>query len=107
WQGNEGQEALTFGQQGGEIRSLAFGRDSERIASAGRAPPGSHNTAVKVWDVRSGRVNVEFTGHSIVVFDVAWHPDGQRIASAGLTIGRTPFVVKVWDARSGREAFAL
>ena len=41
----------------------------------------------------------------VVVFCVAWHPDGQRIASAGWDGGQ--FTVKVWDARTGREAFAL
>jgi WD40 repeat protein len=62
---------------------------------------------VKVWDVRTGRVSVEFTRHAGVVFCVAWHSDGQRIASSGWNVERTLFVIKVWDARSCREAFAL
>ena len=57
--------------------------------------------------MRSGRVSVEFTGHAGVVFSVAWHPDGQRIASSGWDAERKMFVVKVWDARTGRTAFAL
>ena len=53
-------------------------------------------TLVKVWDAATGRVSVEFSGHSAPVFCVAWHPDGQRIASAG-SAGRQ-HTVKVWDA---------
>jgi WD40 repeat protein len=106
-QGNEGQEALTFSQQGGEVYSMAVSPDGQRIASAGPAPPGSVDTSVKVWDVRSGRVSVEFKGHSVVVLCVAWHPNGQRIASAGWDQQQKLPVVKVWDAQTGGEAFAL
>ena len=52
-------------------------------------------------------MSLEFTGHPGVVFCVAWHPDGQRIASAGWDDERKQFVVKVWDARTGRPGFAL
>ena len=33
------------------------------------------------------------------MFCVAWHPDGQRIASSGWDDERKLFIVKVWDAR--------
>ena len=61
---------------------------------------------VKVWDAQTGEVGVEFSGHTAsVVFCVAWHPDGQRIASAGRD-GQL-HTVKVWDAQTGREVFEL
>ena len=60
---------------------------------------------VKVWDMRADLVSNEFTGHAGVVFSVAWHPDGQRIASSGRFPDGKGFVVKVWDAHTGREAF--
>jgi WD40 repeat protein len=50
-------------------------------------------------------VSVEFLGHQAVVFCVAWHPDGQRIASSGWEDRRKLFVVKVWDARTLRVGF--
>ena len=36
---------------------------------------------------------------------MAWHPDGQRIATAGAD--GPQLAVKVWDARNGREYFAI
>jgi WD40 repeat protein len=106
-QEDERQEAFTFNQRSGEVWSMALSPDGRRIASAGQALPGGRAAPVKVWDVRSGRVSVEFTGHSGVVFCVAWHPDGQRIASAGWDSDRKLFVVKVWEARTGQVAFTL
>jgi WD40 repeat protein len=70
---------------------------------------------VKVWDVATGRSSVEFNGGADIVFDLAWHPDGQRLASAGNGDGL--FTVKVWDRLRpekpifqlppGREYFAV
>jgi eukaryotic-like serine/threonine-protein kinase len=106
-QGNEGQEVLTFSEHAGGVKSIAISLDGQSIASAGIAAPGSLDTPVKVWDVRSGRVNFEFTGHASVVFFVVWDPDGRRIGSYGWDAERKMKVVKVWDARTGRQDFAL
>ena len=102
--GTRRQELLTFTAHSDEIRSVAFspGPNGAWIASAGS------DGLVKVWDARTGRVSVEFSGHAEfsgnrgVIFCVAWHPEGDFIASAGLDT-----VVRVWDARTEREVFAL
>jgi WD40 repeat protein/serine/threonine protein kinase len=103
--GDEGrQETLTFAEHGDEIRSVSFCPDNvngRRIASAG------HGGLVKIWDAQTGRVSAEFRGHEElsgirgVVFCAAWHPKGDRIASASLD------TVRVWDARTEREFFKL
>jgi WD40 repeat protein/serine/threonine protein kinase len=98
--GDEGQELLTFSRHSHEIRGVACSPDdSRRIASAGS------DGVVRIWDVQTGQVSVDFTGHNQIVFFVAWHPDGKRIASAGID-GKEQSV-KVWDARSGREVCTL
>jgi WD40 repeat protein/serine/threonine protein kinase len=106
--GDEGQALLTFTQHSAEIRCVACSRDG-RIASVGQG------TDVKVWDIATGHCSVELNGETVVVFDLAWHPDGQRLACAGND--EELFTVKVWDTlRSekpilqlppGREYFAV
>jgi eukaryotic-like serine/threonine-protein kinase len=101
--GDEAQEACTFSQGAGEVWTMAVSPDGHSIASAGLGS----DAPVKIWDARSGQVTVEFAGHESVVFCVAWHPDGQRIASSGWDVERKLFIVKVWDARTGEVGFEL
>src|SRR5262249_28429506 len=74
--GDERQEILTF-THSDEVRSVTFSPDdSQRVASA--AEYGI------VWDVATGEKKVEFKHNAAVavVFSLAWHRDGERIASA-------------------------
>jgi WD40 repeat protein/serine/threonine protein kinase len=103
-QGNEVQKADTFYQQTSEVWTMAVSRDGEKIASSGLGL--GVDAPVKVWDARSGRLSVEFAGHQAIVFCLAWHPDGQRIATSGWDRERKLFVVKVWDARDARTVRA-
>jgi WD40 repeat protein len=105
--GDEGQEGLTLIRTDSEVWSTAISRDGRRIASGGLASPGLPDAPVKVWDLPTGRMSLELAGHPGVVFCVAWHPDGDRIASSGWNDERKMFVVKVWDTRTGRPAYAL
>ncbi len=98
-QGHEGQEAKTFEKHADEIWSLAVSPDGRRVVSGGWSMP------VKVWDLQSGRVDLEYNGQGNIVFCVAWHPDGGRIASGGRSGGL--FTVKVWNAQTGQAAFEL
>jgi WD40 repeat protein len=88
---------------------VAFSPNGQWIASAGLGAD------VKIWDAATGQVSVELPGDTLVVFDLAWLPDGQRIAVAG-SDGRLQ-TVKVWDLRqtdkpifqlpAGQEYFAV
>jgi eukaryotic-like serine/threonine-protein kinase len=90
---DEGQES-NFAQHGEELRSVAVSPDGAKLVSAG------HGGVLKVWDAATGQRIVEIPGHKVIVFSVAWHPDSQRLASAGSDGPQR--AVKVWDARSGQ-----
>jgi WD40 repeat protein len=58
-----------------------------------------------VLSAASGQSIAGFSGHTVLVFSAAWHPDGRRIASTGPE-GRR-HAVKVWDAGNGRELYSI
>ena len=93
---DESEGTPTF-RQGHEVRTLAVRPDGRFVVSAGNGP------CAKVWDAATLRETFPFTGHSVTVFSVDWHPDGRRIASAG-SVGRH-HSIKVWDASDGQEQF--
>ncbi len=41
----------------------------------------SNDVVIQIWDVATGNTVVTCTGHSSNVENVAWSPDGQRLAS--------------------------
>jgi WD40 repeat protein/serine/threonine protein kinase len=106
--GDETEEVLTLSQPSGEVWSLAVSPDGRRVATSGQARPNLRNVPVYVWDLTTGRIDLEFAGHPSVVFSVGWHPDGGQLASSsGWDDERKAHVVKVWDTRTGRTAYVL
>jgi WD40 repeat protein len=74
----------------GGARSLAFHPSGKLLAAA------SLVRTVRVWDVRTGRLLRELTGHEDAVNCVAYSPDGRRLASAA-----DDHTIRLWDADSG------
>jgi WD40 repeat protein len=52
-------------------------------------------------------MDLKLPGHPKVVFAVAWHPDGERLASTGGIDERSAHTVNVWDSRTGKTVYAL
>jgi WD40 repeat protein/serine/threonine protein kinase len=96
---DEGEKPLNFTAHRDEVRTVAYSPHGRWIASAGHGPD------VKVWDAATGQVRAELNGDTLVVFRLAWSPDGRRIAVAG-SDGRKQ-TVKVWDVATQKEIFEL
>lgn len=91
WEPNEGRCLKVLEGHQHQIASLAFSPTGHRLASV------SDDGEIKVWDIK--------TGHCLLTVDdgsrlrtVAWSPDGQYLAVAGLDK-----VVKLRNAETGRH----
>jgi len=88
------QILLTLSGHTQGVRSVAFSRNGQKLASA------SLDRTVKICDAATGQVTLTFRGHTRGVNRVAFHPGDKRLASSS---GRS---VRVWDAITGQELFS-
>jgi len=75
------------------VRSLAFTPDGTVLAAAGG---NTEDFTIRVWNVISGEAIGTLSGHSGIVWNVAFSPDGQLLASAS-----SDGTAKIWNWRSG------
>ncbi len=87
------------------VRCVTFSQDGRLLAcgSGGRAvrkvyDNSPDDTAVRVWDMESGREVHCFRGHQEPVEVVAFSPAGDSVLSAGLDD-----LVRQWDLKGGKE----
>ncbi len=78
---------------GSRVQSLAFSPDGTRLASGGDWG----DTAIRVWDPRSGTLVATLAGVDDPVQSIAFSPSGDRLAAAKLN-----GAVELWDPESGR-----
>jgi eukaryotic-like serine/threonine-protein kinase len=106
WDATASPEARTISGPTGGFSGVDFSPDGKRLASGSGtwdATKKAHVSGeVKVWDTQSGQELVTVKGLVAGVNNVAFSPDGKRMA--GATADKT---VKVWDAQSGQELLAL
>jgi WD40 repeat protein/DNA-binding SARP family transcriptional activator len=93
--------------------ALALSPDGSRIAAAGSigcaqvrdqeaASPSAAATTALVWDARTGTRLLTLAGATSTIDDVAYSPDGSRIATGG-----DDGTAIVWDASTGKRQLAL
>ncbi|HEY6287081.1 MAG TPA: serine/threonine-protein kinase [Ktedonobacteraceae bacterium] len=97
WDATSGKPVYTYRGHKDEIATVAWSPNGKRIASAGGngtypSPKGS-DTTVHVWDALTGANAMPYSGHSEIVWSVAWSPEGSRIVSAS-----REKTVQVWKA---------
>lgn len=80
----------------GGISAITFSHDGAQLATTG-----SWDRVVKVWDTKTGSV-VQSLSVKGRILDVAFSPDGKRLATAYNT-GKTD----LWDIGSGKNIFTL
>jgi WD40 repeat protein len=87
------------------VASMAFSPDGQALATGDGyfgGSKGSNEAAVRLWDVRQGRLLRQFAAHLSSVCDVAFSPDGKSLATAG-----NDARASVWDVASGQRRFQV
>ena len=73
--------------------SIAFSPDGNRLAS------GSKDQTLKLWNTRTGELQLTLAPHSGRIESLAFSADGQTLASGG---GGGDTTIKLWDVTSLR-----
>ena len=78
------------------ISAVAFSRDGRCFASA------AADSAIRLWEVATGRELPRLTGHSGYATTIAFSPDSRLLAS-----GSASGEIKIWDVSANQLAFNL
>jgi WD40 repeat protein/tRNA A-37 threonylcarbamoyl transferase component Bud32 len=73
------------------VNSVAISSDGKTLVSSGASK------TIKIWDVKSGRLQSTLTGHQNIITSVAISGDGKILAS-----GSSDRTINIWDLKSGR-----
>ncbi len=83
------------------VDRIRFGPEGKRLAVVG-CDSLSLVGEVRILDAENGRELFALKGHTLNVIDVAWSPDGERLAT-----GSADHAVRLWDLTTGQGILTL
>jgi eukaryotic-like serine/threonine-protein kinase len=95
WDTATGKQQISFSDQGGFTRALAFSPDGKKLAAGGES------RTVFIWDLETGR-RLGQEVHRDPVWAVAFSTDGKTLASS--TVGGA---IKLWDMTLPEQATTI
>ena len=102
WDALTGQKLFDYQDAIGGLRSVAFGPDGKLLAIGSTGDPTDTRGEASVLEVASGEILGSMPGHAGWVWDLAFSPDGKRLATVDFWgVGR------VWDVSTGEPLVEL
>lgn len=86
-----------------EVMALAFSPQGDLLASGGGGEPFPGNTAIRLWDVATGKEVGRLAGHSEKVCSLCFSSDGRRVAATAWRAAREMWIWDVKDRRVVRK----
>ena len=102
-----GEIVLTRALPGSPLPTFALRYSPDGMLLALGTDEASRSPEIKVLDASDGRELKSLTGHRFTIVDLAFSPDGRRLASAAMALGAgtrgVDSEVKLWDLATGRD----
>ncbi len=79
-----------------DVKRIVFSPDGHLLATTSGGSSNSTDYAVRLWNVDEGTLRFTLEGHTGIVWDVSFSPDGRRLASVS-----DDKKLRIWDTTTG------